>query len=122
MRRGMDGWRGLLLLAAAGAQVVFPREEAAGVRACRPGEACIAKDACPAYRSKLLQRRQATALDKQEERKVLVEELRAMVCNKAEKRVCCPRQGNGEVLGGHLTTPSPPTPTPPATAIGPLAG
>ena len=85
----MDGWRGLLLLAVAGAQVVFPTDEA-GTRACRPGEACIPKDACPEYRNKLLARRGATAAADTEGRKVLVEQLRAMVCNKAEKRVCCP--------------------------------
>ena len=59
-----------------------------------------AKDSCLEYKKKLQQRRDATAQDRPEERAKMVEQLRAMICNKAEKKVCCPvtKGKNGESL------------------------
>ena len=80
-------------------QIVFPEDER-GVRDCVEGEVCVAKDSCLEYKKKLQQRRDATAQDRPEERAKMVEQLRAMICNKAEKKVCCPvtKGKNGEIL------------------------
>ena len=72
-------------------QIVFPDdEEERGVRECGTGEVCVAKDTCLEYKKKLQARRDATAQDQPEERAKMVEQLRKMICNKAEKKVCCP--------------------------------
>ena len=80
-------------------QIVFPEDER-GVRECGVGEVCVAKDSCLEYKKKLQQRRDATAQDNPEERAKMVEQLRAMVCHKTEKKVCCPvtKGKNGELL------------------------
>ena len=79
-------------------QIVFPEDER-GVRDCVDGEVCVAKDSCLEYKKKLQQRRDATAQDRPEERAKMVEQLRAMICHKAEKKVCCPvtKGKNGEL-------------------------
>ena len=79
-------------------QIVFPEDER-GVRECGTGEVCVAKDSCLEYKKKLQQRRDATAQDRPEERAKMVEQLRAMICHKAEKKVCCPvtKGKNGEL-------------------------
>ena len=80
-------------------QIVFPEDER-GVRECGVGEVCVAKDSCLEYKKKLQQRRDATAQDNPEERAKMVEQLRAMVCHKTEKKVCCPvtKGKNGELV------------------------
>ena len=80
-------------------QIVFPEDER-GVRECAVGEVCVAKDSCLEYKKKLQQRRDATAQDNPEERAKMVEQLRAMVCHKTEKKVCCPvtKGKNGELV------------------------
>ena len=71
-------------------QIVFPKDEDRGVRECATGEVCVAKDSCLEYKKKLQARRDATAQDQPEERAKMVEQLRKMICHKAEKKVCCP--------------------------------
>merc|ERR1712181_53272 len=79
-----------LVVVVVNGQIVFPEDERGAVRDCVDGEVCVAKDSCLQYKKKLQQRRDATAQDRPEERAKMVEQLRAMICNKAEKKVCCP--------------------------------
>ena len=78
-------------------QIVFPKDER-GVRDCEEGEVCVAKDSCLEYKKKVQERRDATAQDRPEDRAKMVEQLKAMVCHKAERKVCCPvvKGKNGE--------------------------
>ena len=87
-----------LVVVVVNGQIVFPEDERGAVRDCVEGEVCVAKDSCLEYKKKLQQRRDATAQDQPEERAKMVEQLRAMICNKAEKKVCCPvnKGKNGE--------------------------
>ena len=78
-------------------QIVFPKDER-GVRDCEEGEVCVVKDSCLEYKKKVQERRDATAQDRPEDRAKMVEQLKAMVCHKAERKVCCPvvKGKNGE--------------------------
>ena len=63
---------------------------------CGEGEVCVARDSCLEYKRKLQQRRDATAQGRPEERAKMVEQLKAMICHKIEKKVCCPVIKTGE--------------------------
>ena len=67
-------------------QTVLPEDEK-GVLECGEGEVCVARDSCLEYKRKLQQRRDATAQGRPEERAKMVKQLKAMICNKIEKKV-----------------------------------
>ena len=80
----------LLLAHVALGQIVFPEVEVVASRECGEGAVCLAREDCPAYEALVAQRREATGAQAPKLRARLVQELRDMVCNKQERKVCCP--------------------------------
>ena len=78
----------LLLAHCAVGQIVFPEVSASSE--CGEGAVCVAREVCPAYKALVAQRREATGAQAPKLRARLVQELRDMVCNKQERKVCCP--------------------------------
>ena len=80
----------LLVASSALGQIVFPEVGVEVSRECGEGSVCMAKEECAAYKALVAQRREATGAQAPKLRAKLVQELRDMVCNKQERKVCCP--------------------------------